>query len=114
MIFRVWTAGLAATLASSAVAQPMVPLHLQCSGREPEWRLDAGPDAAQLTRADAKPVAETFRGTLLRLVSPQWDGAAWRGARRERARRGRAARRPGAGRLLPRDLRLRPRAGAWS
>ncbi|MFN8837235.1 MAG: hypothetical protein ACK5XG_00360, partial [Burkholderiales bacterium] len=80
MIFRTWAAGLAATLASWAVAQPMVPLQLQCSGREPQWRLDAGPEAALLTRPDAKPVAETFRGTLLRLVSPQWDGAAWRGA----------------------------------
>lgn len=77
MIFRTWTAGLAATLASWAVAQPMVPLQLQCSGREPQWRLDAGPEAALLTRPDAKPVAETFRGTLLRLVSSQWDGAAW-------------------------------------
>jgi hypothetical protein len=37
---------------------------------------------------------------------------AGRALRRERARRGRAARRSAAGRLLPRDLRLRPRAGA--
>jgi hypothetical protein len=62
-----------------AAAQPMVPLSLKCAGREPEWRLDAGPDHAVLRRADAKPVEQTFRGTLLRLVSPAWDGAAWRG-----------------------------------
>jgi hypothetical protein len=67
-----WCAGL--------TAQPMVPLQLQCSGREPEWRLEAGPEGALLTRAGEKSGSETFRGTLLRLVSPQWDGAAWRGA----------------------------------
>jgi hypothetical protein len=76
---RVVVACALALLAGPAVAQPMVPLSLQCAGREPEWRLDAGPDLAVLRRADAKPVEQTFRGTLLRLVSPAWDGAAWRG-----------------------------------
>lgn len=70
----------AATFACALHAQPMVPLQLQCAGREPAWRLEAGPELAVLNRADAKPADETFRGTLLRLVPPTWDGAAWRGA----------------------------------
>lgn len=80
MIRRAAIAACVATCASWAAAQPMVPLQLQCAGREPEWRLDANAETALLSRADAKPVEETFRGALLRLVSPQWDGAAWRGA----------------------------------
>ena len=79
IVAAICTAGALAG-APPVVAQPMVPLHLQCAGREPEWRLDAGAEVAVLRRADARPVEETFRGALLRLVSPAWDGAAWRGA----------------------------------
>jgi hypothetical protein len=73
-------AGVLALAGATAAAQPLVPLALECSGRAPQWRLDAGPELAVLRRADARPPEESFRGTLLRLVSPAWDGAAWRGA----------------------------------
>jgi hypothetical protein len=79
-MIRVLLAALAVAVHGVALAQPLVPLQLQCSGRAPEWRLEAGPDAALLVRPDARPAEEVFRGTLLRLVSPTWDGAAWRGA----------------------------------
>lgn len=80
-----------AVAGASAAAQPMVPLALECSGRAPQWRLDAGPELAVLRRADARPPEESFRRTLLRLVSPAWDGAAWRGAAWRGAAAGAAA-----------------------
>jgi uncharacterized membrane protein len=60
--------------------QPVVPLHLRCTGNEPLWAIEAGPDNARVTRLAAKKEEEIFRGGLARLafLDPPW--AVWRGA----------------------------------
>ena len=60
--------------------QPVAPLHLRCTGNEPSWAIDAGPDNARVTRLAAKKEEEIFRGGLARLafLDPPW--AVWRGA----------------------------------
>jgi len=75
-------AGAAAQTADAPVPKPsapLVPLHLRCTGNEPGWRIDAGPDSALLRTQGGRPAEETFRGRArqLGLLDPEWT--VWRG-----------------------------------
>jgi uncharacterized membrane protein len=67
--------------------QSVVPLHLRCTGNEPSWAIEAGPDNARMTRLAAKKEEEVYRGGLARLafLDPPWE--IWRGASLEDPKR---------------------------
>lgn len=71
---------LAGTVTVAAAQRAGVPPQLRCTGNEPSWAVQAGPDSARLTRLAAAPEVEDFRGGLshLAFLDPPW--ALWRGA----------------------------------